>query len=738
MINTNAFARRQYGRKLIEEVLPRYDLEAVIDLSGAYIPGHGTPTLILFARNQPPVGDTVIVLSNLKGEPGTPADPAQGKVWQSVVRGFAAGPGYADEYVDVAARPRDLLGRHPWQFGGAKTRLYDKLLVKVDASLNQFAVSIGRNANPGSDEVFLFSPDSARRYRFHQSHLKYLTRGEEVRDWSLLVETLVLYPYDHCSQPIDLSLYPSECEYLLALRAELERRKMFGITMGESPKAWYEFLELYLTDPTRSTCSVFVEIATHNHFVLSNHSMFLFKQTAPVIKLKSEDHIQYLLLTAILNTNTVCFCLKQVCFDKRAGRDPVRDTYYVFAGTMVGKTPIPRDYETDTPNRRRMLALAEEMIGLAEQLPALTMRKLFEKEGEAYHAWNTSLDGYVPPHPDLPPPFTTARELRQAKERAIALRRDIRQRMIFLQEEMDWLAYAMYGLLGKPPLAEDYLTPEEFKAARLELGQRAFEQAGKGYKGDWPQSWHQGAQGHLPGPAAYLPELCPNLQRLIRDRMDIIAGNPDIALLEDPLYKRRWVPPDYDKEFREALEWWLREMAEYVLEQAGRPLSLREWAYRLSQEPRVRAAAEIYTGTPMYDLEDLLARVVRAEAVPNRPEDYLKPSGLEKLRAGRFDFKRTDFVRDTYWKIRGKLNIPRERYIEYRELGTAGNGMYYGWAGWGPVDRAKALVYLLEQAMHRGLTDAVPRLKESLRDLLPELKEQLAEWEYAEFEALAR
>jgi hypothetical protein len=32
----------------------------------------------------------------------------------------------------------------------------------------------------------------------------------------------------------------------------------------------------------------------------------------------------------------------------------------------------------------------------------------------------------------------------------------------------------------------------------------------------------------------------------------------------------------------------------------------------------------------------------------------------------------------------------------------------------------------------------VPRLKESLRDLLPALKEQLAEWEYAEFEALGR
>ena len=36
LINSNAFARRQFGSKLIEDVLPKYDLQTVIDLSGAY------------------------------------------------------------------------------------------------------------------------------------------------------------------------------------------------------------------------------------------------------------------------------------------------------------------------------------------------------------------------------------------------------------------------------------------------------------------------------------------------------------------------------------------------------------------------------------------------------------------------------------------------------------------------------------------------------------------------------
>ena len=47
--------KREFGKKLIEEFFPRVDLTHVIDTSGAYIPGHGTPTVILFARNRTPV-----------------------------------------------------------------------------------------------------------------------------------------------------------------------------------------------------------------------------------------------------------------------------------------------------------------------------------------------------------------------------------------------------------------------------------------------------------------------------------------------------------------------------------------------------------------------------------------------------------------------------------------------------------------------------------------------------------
>ena len=60
MITANSFMKREFGKKLIEEFFPRVDLTHVIHTSGAYIPGHGTPTVILFGRDRPPVGQKCV------------------------------------------------------------------------------------------------------------------------------------------------------------------------------------------------------------------------------------------------------------------------------------------------------------------------------------------------------------------------------------------------------------------------------------------------------------------------------------------------------------------------------------------------------------------------------------------------------------------------------------------------------------------------------------------------------
>ena len=84
-ITSNSFMKREFGKKLIESFFPSVDLTHVIDTAGAYIPGHGTPTVILFGRHRPPMASTLRTVMGIRGEPSTPDDPARGLVWSAIV-----------------------------------------------------------------------------------------------------------------------------------------------------------------------------------------------------------------------------------------------------------------------------------------------------------------------------------------------------------------------------------------------------------------------------------------------------------------------------------------------------------------------------------------------------------------------------------------------------------------------------------------------------------------------------
>ena len=103
LIKDNAFMKRDFGKKLIEDFFPRVDLTHVIDTSGAYIPGHGTPTVILFGRNQRPIQDTVRAVLGIRGEPQRPEPPVNGKVWQSIVLHIDHAES-EDDYTSVSQR----------------------------------------------------------------------------------------------------------------------------------------------------------------------------------------------------------------------------------------------------------------------------------------------------------------------------------------------------------------------------------------------------------------------------------------------------------------------------------------------------------------------------------------------------------------------------------------------------------------------------------------------------------
>lgn len=84
-LTANSFMKREFGRKLIEEYFPRHvDFTWIIDTSGAYIPGHGTPTCILVSRSQPPTRESVPSVLGNRGEPSVPEDPSRGLVWSAI------------------------------------------------------------------------------------------------------------------------------------------------------------------------------------------------------------------------------------------------------------------------------------------------------------------------------------------------------------------------------------------------------------------------------------------------------------------------------------------------------------------------------------------------------------------------------------------------------------------------------------------------------------------------------
>jgi hypothetical protein len=116
-ITSNSFMKREFGKPLIEKLLAGKDLRAVIDTSGAYIPGHGTPTVILVARPQSKVDDTVRAVLGVRGEPGVPEVAAKGHVWSGIVEHIDE-PGFENEWITVTDLERAFLAQHPWSLSG--------------------------------------------------------------------------------------------------------------------------------------------------------------------------------------------------------------------------------------------------------------------------------------------------------------------------------------------------------------------------------------------------------------------------------------------------------------------------------------------------------------------------------------------------------------------------------------------------------------------------------------------
>jgi len=419
-------------------------------------------------------------------------------------------------------------------------------------------------------------------------------------------------------------------------------------------------------------------VATHGHFVINtepsvyNRHGLLF---TPRGKFNTTSSAVFL---GVLNSYTAVFWLKQYCFNKGAGAEEARDRFE-FTGGRVEQFPVPASIakaagEVHDSACRTLIVLSERCSQRGQELSTLTLKKLFEKNGEAYYAWNAALPGHVKPHKHLQTAFTSNGELNDRLSSAIALRDQLRAEMIARQEEMDWLIYAAYGLLS----ADDPAARVEEEPAPIDQLQRPF------------RLWAV-AEGDFARAVNLIPKDWPESRyELWEARLVAIRDNEHVRRIEQPVYKRRWDEqwkvgnswqsgqPAYDAEFIEGFDWWLSEKGEWWLEKkkAGGPVALDDWTAALLKDSRVTAAwpvvaeaihrLEVWklqqksSGKPVKNLPVLDASAAAfASHFRSLVGEQTVPEGIPF--AVPYD-KIKQQVPKSVQKIRGKLNVPRERF----------------------------------------------------------------------------
>ncbi|MDQ0826919.1 hypothetical protein QFZ60_003092 [Arthrobacter sp. B2I5] len=713
-ITSNSFMKREFGKKLIQDLLSGktvtnpVDLTHIIDTSGAYIPGHGTPTVILVGRRRRPVEATLRAVLGVRGEPGQPSDPAKGLVW-SEIQSYLDQESFNGKFVTVASPSREDFAVHPWSLsGGGAAGLKERIETNARSSLGSVATEIGIVAVLGEEEAFEVPT-------WIREETKQVVEGELVRDFGLRSKPR-FWPY---TSNLEISPDAHKSHWMWRTRRTVSGYLMFGKTREERDLEWFEYGMLAKSKVKVPLSISFAFVATHNHFVLDRGGK-VFKQSAPVIKLPADaTEEQHLGLLAVLNSSLACFWLKQVCHNKGNGGigggigDEDWEPRYEFTSTKLQDFPLPVGPPTE---RGRILDI------LASHLSALsahaTVRNYAnDRSGKSLHAMLATARGGW---------------------------HSTRGRMIFEQEELDWETYSAYGLV------EDLTHKGSKMEVGLVLGTRAFELllAQRQADGIEETAWFA---RHDTTPQTSIPAGWPeDYKDLVQRRLQTIENNPEIQLLERPEFKRRWATQPWDVQQQRALR-------ELILDRLENPAlwtdaqgvcskSVAQLADAVRHDAILVEALQVLAGSAHVELVPALTSLLSDESVPFLAQLRYKESGLTKYRGWQAvwdlqrredcgenvdipvppKYKPVDFQKTSYWQARGKLDVPKERFISYPGLLRSGDTTpVFGWAGW---DHATAALALARATAELDAEGATPEQLTPLLAGLDELEPWVIQW----------
>jgi hypothetical protein len=395
---------------------------------------------------------------------------------------------------------------------------------------------------------------------------------------------------------------------------------------------------------------------------------------------------------------------------------------FEFDGTKLQRFPIP---ELDDQAREALVAVTRRLDAMGRELAEFRFGALITQT------------------------LASGADLRTALAEAVRRRDRTRSQMVRLQEELDWLCYELYGLL------------EAGSRARSRVWHEAPEQLA-GMDPDLRPYRLLASEGSPP-PADPVDRL----------RLEVIGRDKSIGLIERPEYKRRWfrsagayddtnVTDDLLIE-RETREWLLDRLEDPRYWPSAQPqlTTCARLADRVRHDPEFLQVAELYRGRPDFDVGALVAELVEGEAVPFLPVLRYKPSGLRKREvwertwelqrqedrlAGEEPstgnpapgtrrpldipvppkYQSADFLSGTFWRLRGKLDVPKERFVSYPHAQRdADPSLVIAWAGWNHLQQAQALAahYLAMKENEGWTAERLAPLLAGLAELLPWLKQ---------------